>query len=65
MREDIDSYTKSIYQHSFKLAEKSGTTMPRVSQNQQNRSNRQFSSVQDYFKKTIAIPFLDHNQRVR
>ena len=33
--------------------------MPRVSQNQQNRSNPQLSSVEDYFKKTIAIPFLD------
>ena len=61
MREDIDSYTKRIlYQHSSRLAEKSGITMPRVSQNQQNRSNRQFFSVEDYFKKTIAIPFLDH-----
>ena len=64
MREDIDSYTKHIlYQHSSRLAEKSGIiiSMPRVSQHQQNHSNPQFSTVEDYYyKKTIAIPFLDH-----
>ncbi len=34
--------------------------MPRVSHRQQHRSNPQHTSVEDYFKKTIAIPFLDH-----
>ena len=54
--------SKRIFDHSCRLAEKSGipVSMPRVSQHQQRRSNPEHTSVEDYFKKTIAIPFLDH-----
>jgi len=62
LRENIDDYSKRIYDHSCRLAEKSGipVSMPRISQRQQHRSNPEHTSVEDYFKKSIAIPFLDH-----
>ena len=31
-----------------------------VSQRQVHRSNTEFTSVEDYFNKTVTIPFLDH-----
>lgn len=34
--------------------------MPRVTQQQRNCANPVSSSVQEYFKLTITIPFLDH-----
>ena len=34
--------------------------MPRVSKRQQNRLNPEFTSIEDYYKKTVTIPFLDH-----
>ena len=44
------------------MAEKVGTqvSMPRIARWQQHRSNPQVSSPKDYYKKTVAIPFLDH-----
>ncbi|SMN12514.1 hypothetical protein SPBRAN_1296 [uncultured Candidatus Thioglobus sp.] len=33
--------------------------MPRICQSQQHRSNPPASSIEDYLKQTIAIPFLD------
>ncbi len=62
LREDIDGYFKRIFDYSCRLADKSNiaVSMPRVSHHQQHRSNPQHTSVEDYFKKTIAIPFLDH-----
>ena len=62
LREDINGYSKRIFDHGCRLAEKSGipVSMPRVSQRQQHCSNPEHTSVEDYLKKTIAIPFLDH-----
>ena len=62
VRVDIDSYSQRIFQHSCRIAEHSdiSISMPRVSQRQQHRSNPEFTSVQDFFKKTVAILFLDH-----
>ena len=34
--------------------------MPRVSRQQQHRPNPEHISIEDYFKKTVVIPFLDH-----
>ena len=57
----IYSYSQHIFQHSCRIAEHSDSiSMPRVIQCQQHRSNPEFTSVQDFFKKTVAIPFLDH-----
>ena len=33
---------------------------PRATGRQQHRSNPQSSSIEDYFKKVVAIPLLDH-----
>ena len=61
-REDIEHYSQRIFQHSSRLAEKSHITvsMPRTTHRQQHRLNPQSSSVEDYFKQTVAIPFLDY-----
>ena len=34
--------------------------MPRIAARQQNRSNIPAASVQEYFQRNVAIPFLDH-----
>ena len=34
--------------------------MPRISKCQQHCSNPEYDSCEDYFKKTVTIPFLDH-----
>ena len=52
----------AFFQHSSRIAEISGisVSMPRVSGCQRHRSNPEFTSVEEYFKKTVVIPFLDH-----
>ena len=62
LRADIDNYSHRIFEHSCRVAEQSGitVTMPRVAQRQQHRPNPESHSVEDYFKYTVAIPFLDH-----
>ena len=59
---EVDDYSHRIFEHSCRIAEKSNidVSMPRVSQRQVHRSNTEFTSVEDYFKKTVTIPFLDH-----
>ena len=62
LRSDIDAYCSRILQHSSNIAERSKivVSMPRIAQRQQYRSNPECRSVAEYFKCTIAIPFLDH-----
>lgn len=62
MRENIDQFSKRIFEHSSNLATKSGIsiTQPRISQRQQHRLNVESTSPEEYFKLTIVIPFLDH-----
>ena len=62
LRADVDSYSHRIYEHSCRVAERSGitVTMPRVTQRQQHRPNPESNTVEDYFKYTVTIPFLDH-----
>ena len=62
LREKADEYTHRIFEHSSRIAAKSNIaiTMPRVSQRQSHRANTQFTSIEDYFKKVVIIPFLDH-----
>ena len=58
----MDISFKHIYQQSVQIAEGVSTTpeMPRVTGRQQHCSNPSSFSVEDYFKKTVAIPLLDH-----
>ena len=60
-RKDVDISFKHIYQQSVRIAESVSTTpeMPRVTGRLQHRSNPSSFSVEDYFKKTVAIPLLD------
>ena len=62
VREDIDNYSQRAFEHSSRIAEKSNIpiSMPSVSKRQQHRSNPEYISVEDYLKKVVAIPFLDH-----
>ena len=62
VREDIEAYSKRIYLHSCRIAEKSGifVSMPQTVRCQQHRSNPESSSVADHMKKSVAIPFLDY-----
>ena len=61
VRNDVDGFSNCIFQHSSRIAEISGisVSMPRVSGCQYHRSNPEFTSVEEYFKKTAVIPFLD------
>ena len=62
VREDIENYSQRIFEHSSGIAEKSNIaiSIPRVSKCQQHRSNPEYTSVADFLKKNVAIPFLDH-----
>ncbi len=61
-RKNVDSGFDTIYTQSVRMADAVGTTvgMPRITGRQQHRSNPESTSPFDYFKKTLAIPFLDH-----
>ena len=62
LRTTVDDYSHRIFEHSSRTAEKSNITisMPRISKKQAHRANIEFHSVEDYFKKAVVIPFLDH-----
>ena len=55
-------YSAHIYTHSSTLAEKSNISIsaPRVSKRQQHRSNQPSEAVEEYFRHSVTIPFLDH-----
>ena len=61
-RENRDTSFAPIYAQSTRMAEKIGATvaMPRITSRQQHRSNVEASSPSEYFKRNVAIPFLDH-----
>ena len=58
----MDAGFSKIFQQSIHLAERVGAevSMPRIARLQQHRSNPEASSPEDYFRKSVAIPFLDH-----
>ena len=62
LRSNVDDYSLRIFQHSTRICERSGiaVTMPRLCHHQRNQSNPVGSSIEDFFKQTVAIPFLDH-----
>ena len=57
----IDDNFQLIYQQCERLAEKIGCeiAMPRITGRQQHRSKPLSARPLDYFKRTVAIPFLD------
>ena len=58
----MDDGFKVAFQQCQRMGEVVGSpiTMPRITARQLHRSNQQSASVEEYFKKAIAIPFLDH-----
>ena len=46
--------------NTFFLTSNIPVILPCISSHQQHRSNPEHNSVEDYFKKSIIIPFLDH-----
>lgn len=62
-RQNIDSgFGKIIHDHAMRMAEKIGTTaeMPYIASRQRHRSNNEATNPLEYFKRNVAIPFLDH-----
>ena len=62
VRKEVDNFSKRIFNHSGRIAETSGVSisMPCVSMQHRHRTNTEYVSIEDYFKKTVTIPFLDH-----
>lgn len=62
LRKDVDIFSHRIYEHSCRIAEKSGIsiTMPRITLQQRQRCNPPSTSIEEYMKTTVVIPFLDH-----
>ena len=60
--DELTVLSDRIYSHSCCLAAKSDilTTLPRICQRQQHRSNLHCSDPKEYFKVAILVPFLDH-----
>ena len=61
-RQNVDNNFQVIYDHSGRMAEKVGSSvsMPRIAARQQHRSNTSSDTPLDYYKKNVAIPFLNH-----
>ena len=62
LRENIDDYAHRIFEHSSRIANQYqiAISKPRLSLRQQHHSNPPTDSVEEYFKVTVTIPFLDH-----
>ena len=62
LRDNVDDYAHRIFEHSCRLTERSqiAVSMPRVSGRLQHRPNPPSNSVEEYFKLSVTIPFLDH-----
>ena len=61
-RTDVDNNFNRIFAQSVRMADKVGATvmMPRIAKRQQHRNNTEALDPQQYYKRTVAIPFLDH-----
>ena len=62
LRQKVSEYSARIDAHSSRLAETSKISipMPCISQKQQHRANQPYQSVEEYFRHSVTIPFLDH-----
>ena len=61
-RQQVTTNFALIYRQGVRMAEEVGSQpdKPRATGRQQHRSNPQSSSIEDYFKKVVAIPLLEH-----
>ena len=62
LRADVDEYSHRIFEHSCRIDahSKIAGTMPHVTHRQDHRSNPESTSVEEYYRRAIVIPFLDH-----
>ena len=62
LRADVNDFSGRIHAHACTIARKChiDVSTPRISRHQQHRSNQQTDSVEEYFKVSIVIPFIDH-----
>ena len=61
-REEVTKNFASIYVQCVRMAEQVGTVpeAPRVTKRQQHRTNPEASSVEEYYRRAVVIPFIDH-----
>ena len=61
-RQTIETVFVHIYDQAVRMAEKVGTdpSKPRSVGRQQHRSNAPADTIQQYYTRNVAIPFLDH-----
>ena len=61
-RQNVDAQFQIIYDHAVRMAEKVSVipTMPQQTKRQQYRSSAPAESVIDYYRKNVAVPFIDH-----
>ena len=61
-REEVTKNFASIYVQCVRVAEQVGTVpeAPRVTKRKQHRTNPEASSVEEYYRRAVVIPFIDH-----
>ena len=62
-RSQVDTYYATWYEEALQLSESVGNptpTLPRFCSRQRHRCNVPADSPQEYYRRTISIPFLDH-----
>ena len=61
MRENIDTVFKRVYDQSVMMANQLSVSVekPRVARKMQFRANPPSDTVEDYFKRALAIPLVD------
>ena len=67
LRENVDSYSGELYMESVRLAESVGVepTVPQLCGRQTKRANIPATSPEEYYKRSLVIPFMDHlNQQM-
>lgn len=62
MRDSVDTYHDSWYQEALTLANELDIdeSKPRTVGRQTKRANHPFTSISEYYKRTITIPLIDH-----
>ena len=61
-REDVTSYFSGVYQHAVRMASavEVEESRPRIASRQTKRANAPSESIEEHYKRNVAIPFLDH-----
>ena len=62
MRNNADTVFKAWYENSVALGSDLGTepSVPRTASRQQHKENTPHDSPEEYYRRTLFVPFLDH-----